>query len=448
MSGALKVLIVTYYWPPAGGPGVQRWLKFARYLKEFGIDPVIFCPKGANYPVLDPLLLSDVPSDLEILQLPIFEPAKILSHFAPKSSKSISTGMVNTKNPGLLERLMMTIRGHLFIPDPRKYWVKPAVGHIEQYLEQYPEVKLVITTGPPHSVHLIGQRLQQSRGIKWMADFRDPWTEIYYHKSLNLMQWAKRRHLRLEQGVLESADRILTTSPTTAAAFQSRTPRTVSLITNGYDAQDFKDIPKQDTEVVKFRITHVGTLMTPRNPLALWQALARILEQQSTEDFQTFKDDLVIELTGNVAPEVIESINSHGLGKFLVLAPNRSHKEAIQAMARGEVLLLTERDEADAHHIVPAKLFEYLALSAPILALGPAQSAIAPILNSTQAGVYFVQGDQDGVAHYLSEAYRAFKTNSLKNNRAQCSAYERRNLTQQLAILIKEMIAQINLHPA
>jgi glycosyltransferase involved in cell wall biosynthesis len=442
MSEATKVLIVTYYWPPAGGPGVQRWVKFVKYLKQFGITPVVVCPQGANYPVLDPLLQQDIPSDLEVLSLPIFEPARVLSKLAPQKSRSISKGMVNTQNPSLLERIMMTVRGHLFLPDPRKFWINPSVRRLERYLEHHPEIKLVITTGPPHSVHLIGKKLQQSRGIKWMADFRDPWTDIYYHKALNLMGWAQRRHLNLEQEVLESADRILTTSATTAASFQSRTPRAVSVITNGYDIEDFKTISVNDTGPSdKFRLTHVGTMMEPRNPLVVWKALASLIEEQDLDGFETFADDLEIELTGNVAAGVIESINNEGLGDYLVLAPNGSHKQAIEAMARGEILLLSERDEQDAHYIIPAKLFEYLALSRPILALGPAQSAIEPILKSTESGTYFVQGDYDGVTHYLSEAYRAFKFSSSRKNRVSSKVYERKNLTQQLAVLIKEITA-------
>ena len=442
MSGQTKVLIVTYYWPPAGGPGVQRWVKFVKYLEEFKITPFVVCPKGANYPWLDSAFKQDIASDLEVISVPIFEPARILAKLAPKKSKSISKGMVNTQDPSLLERIMMAVRGHLFIPDPRKYWVRPTVKRLESYLDKHPEIKLVITTGPPHSVHLIGQRLKQSRGIKWMADFRDPWTEIYYHKALNLMNWANRRHLRLEQQVLESADRILTTSPTTRALFQSRTAREVSVITNGYDAADFKDIPPGDPEAIhKFRLSHVGTLMEPRNPLVVWQALAQLMNQSQLSGFETFADDLEIELTGNIAQSVIDSINALGLGKYLVLSPNRSHQQAIAAMAKGQVLLLCERNEPDAQHIIPAKLFEYLALKAPILALGPAQSAIEPILNTTNSGAYFVQGDLNGVAHYLQEAYRAFKSGSLQKNREECQQYERKNLTRALANLIEEMTA-------
>jgi glycosyltransferase involved in cell wall biosynthesis len=437
-----KVLIVTYYWPPAGGPGVQRWLKFAKYLKEFGITPVVVCPKNANYPILDPALDQEIQQDIEVLRVPIFEPARIINRWIPKKSKSISSGMVNTQNPSVLERILMSVRGHLFIPDARKFWVNPTVKYLKKYLEQDPEIKLVITTGPPHSVHLIGHKLRQSRAVKWLADFRDPWTEIYYHKALNLMGWAQRRHLSLEQKVLESADRILTTSEPTAASFQLRTHKPVSVITNGFDASDFEGL--SDSELGskdKFRITHVGTLMEPRNPMVLWQALANLIaNQKALKGLESFAQDLEIELTGGIAPGVLGSIKNNGLEKQLVQWPNCSHEQAIKAMARGQLLLLSERNEADAHHIIPAKLFEYLALSIPIIALGPPNGAIQPILEESQAGVYFVQGDVEGVEEYLYKAYHAYKNSAphTKQERSQLP-YERKNLTQSLAALIKEM---------
>lgn len=442
MPKAIKVLILTYYWPPAGGPGVQRWVKFAKYLEEFGVIPTIVCPKNPNYPVYDPILSKELPQHLNVHEVPIFEPARILSRLLPQQSKSISRGMVNTQNPGLLERLLMSIRGHFFIPDTRQLWIRPAVKYLEHLLEQNSEIDLIITTGPPHSVHLIGQKIQQSRGIKWMADFRDPWTEIYYHKALNLMGWAQRRHLKLEQGVLEAADRIITTSSITAESFQCRTPQPVSVITNGYDAHDFGTVTHSDEKSKgKFRIVHVGTLMEPRNPEVLWQALSRLLHQHRGEELDSFGDDLEIHLTGNVASGVVESIQKLGLGNKLVLVPNCSHDQAIQTMANGQLLLLSERDEEDARHIIPAKLFEYLALSAPILALGPARGSIEPIVRNARAGGYFVQGDLQGVERYLISTYKAFKEGQVFVDREQCQVYERKNLTQQLAELIKTMTA-------
>ena len=442
MSQETKVLIVTYYWPPAGGPGVQRWLKFAKYLKEFGITPVVVCPKSANYPLLDTALNQEIQEEIQVLSVPIFEPARMMNQLIPEKSKSISRGMVNTQNPSFLERILMSVRGHLFIPDTRIFWVKPTVKYLINYLAQHPEIKLVITTGPPHSVHLIGHKLKQSRAVKWMADFRDPWTEIYYHKAINLMGWAQRRHLSLEQKVLESADRILTTSQPTAASFQWRTPRPVSVITNGFDASDFEGLSNAESgSNDKFRITHVGTLMEPRNPLVLWQALANLIaNKKALKGLESFAQDLEIELTGGIASGVLDSIKNQGLSKQLVQWPNCSHDQAIKAMARGQLLLLSERNEADAHHIIPAKLFEYLALSIPILALGPPKGAIEPILKESQAGVYFVQGDLEGVEEYLYQAYQAYKKSAPHTKQHVSNLpYERRNLTKSLAAIIKEM---------
>ncbi|MGB0450740.1 MAG: glycosyl transferase family 1 [Flavobacteriaceae bacterium] len=435
MTEPKKVLIVTYYWPPAGGPGVQRWLKFANYLPEFGISPVVYVPKDPNYPILDKQLMAEVSPEVQVIRRKIVEPTRWLRKLSPGRTQSLSRGMVNTKNPGLIERLMMWVRGHVFIPDPRVFWVRPSVDYLKKYLSKHPQIDTVITTGPPHSVHLIGHQLQQSTAIKWVADFRDPWTEIYYHKSMNLTPWAQKKHLKLERIVLESADLILATSATTAASFSARTKRPVALITNGFDKSDFKHLsngtPNETSN--KFRITHVGTLMEARNPRALWLALESLLAQ--TEMAET----LEIVLVGPVAQGVLDDLRELGLDKYLVLEPYMAHEQAISVMAQAELLVLAVRDESNAHHIVPGKIFEYLTLEAPIIAIGPPKSAVASMLNDTQAGALFDHGDHIGVNAFISQVYANFKRSESKTPRLNTSQFERRALTAKLAEIIKNI---------
>ena len=435
MTEPKKVLIVTYYWPPAGGPGVQRWLKFANYLPEFGISPVVYVPKDPNYPILDMQLMAEVSPEVEVIRRKIVEPTRWLRKLSPGRTQSLSRGMVNTKNPGLIERLMMWVRGHVFIPDPRVFWVSPSVDYLRKYLSKHPQIDTVITTGPPHSVHLIGHQLQQSTAIKWVADFRDPWTEIYYHKPMNLSPWAQKKHLKLERIVLKSADLILATSATTVASFSAQTKRSVALITNGFDRNDFRflsnGMPNETSN--KFRITHVGTLMEARNPRALWLALESLLAQ--TEMAET----LEIVLVGPVAQGVLDDLRELGLDKYLVLEPYMAHEQAISLMAQAELLVLAVRDESNAHHIVPGKIFEYLALEAPIIAIGPPKSAVASILNDTQAGALFDHGDHIGVNAFISQVYDNFKRSEPKTPRLNTSQFERRALTAKLAEIIKNI---------
>ncbi|HMB99557.1 MAG TPA: glycosyltransferase, partial [Flavobacteriaceae bacterium] len=226
-----KALIITYYWPPAGGPGVQRWLKFVKYLPEFGIEPIVYTPENPNYPILDKSLLGEVPKGITVLKQPIKEPYKFAKIFSRKKSQTISKGIIKERNSqSVLERIMLYIRGNFFIPDARKFWVKPSVNYLSKFINNN-EVDIVITTGPPHSLHLIGLQLKKELGVKWVADFRDPWTTIGYHKKLKLTKHSQSKHEKLEHQVLYSVDKIIVTSESTKKEFEQKTNKPVEVIT-------------------------------------------------------------------------------------------------------------------------------------------------------------------------------------------------------------------------
>ncbi len=245
-----KVLIVTYYWPPAGGPGVQRWLKFSTYLPSHGIHPVVYTPKNAQYPIRDESLLTEIPKDITLLSQPIREPYGLANKLFGKKSKRLSSGIIKSKNPSVLERFLLWVRGNFYIPDGRKNWVKPSVKYLTEIIRTE-GIDTVITTGPPHSLHLIGLGLQASTAIRWIADFRDPWTTIGYHGDLRLGNRAKRKHKALESQVLNAADHLIVTSGATQAEFQQKTQQPVSLITNGHDL----DIQEETTLDTQFTIS-------------------------------------------------------------------------------------------------------------------------------------------------------------------------------------------------
>ena len=218
-----KVLIVTYYFPPAGGPGVQRWLKFVKYLPDFQFEPIVYVPQNPTYPIVDEGLLAEVSDQLTLLKQPIWEPYGMASLFSKNKINNISAGIIpSNKKQSFIEKIALFVRGNLFIPDARMFWVNPSVKFLREYCQSN-QIDTIITTGPPHSLHLIGLALQQQLSIKWVADFRDPWTTIGYHKALKLLPWAQRKHKRLEQQVLQAADAIIVTSATTKTEFESIT---------------------------------------------------------------------------------------------------------------------------------------------------------------------------------------------------------------------------------
>lgn len=425
-----RVLIVTYYWPPAGGPGVQRWLKFVKYFKEFGIEPVIYIPENPNYPLIDENLASEVPSDLEILKTKISEPYKFAKFFSKKKTKQISSGIISKKNPSIVEKLMLYVRGNFFIPDARISWVKPSVAYITEYLSAN-KIDLLITTGPPHSLHLIGMELKRKTGITWLADFRDPWTTIHYHNSLQLTKSSEKKHKDLESEVLNTADLITVTSPTTKKEFQELTNKNIEIVTNGFDISE-------EIKVVldsKFSIAHIGSLLTERNPLVLWDVLSEITSENSE-----FKKDLKIVLAGAVSQDVKDKISEVGLLKNCEFLGYISHSEALKLQRKVQILLLVEMDKPETRAIIPGKLFEYLSAKRPILAMGPALSDIENIIENTKSGNFFTFEEKENLKNVILKWYQLYKSNNLQINSEGIENYSRRELTKKMASIIENLV--------
>ncbi|MGY5850871.1 glycosyltransferase family 4 protein [Salegentibacter sp. F14] len=424
-----KVLIITYYWPPAGGPGVQRWLKFVKYLREFGIEPVVFTPRNPNYPICDENLESEVPENLQIIKQPIIEPYRLAGFFSKKQTATISSGIIEEEeNQGWLQRLMLYIRGNFFIPDARKFWIKPSVNYLLKFLKSE-NIDTVVTTGPPHSVHLIGLALKKELSIQWIADFRDPWTQIGYHSKLKLSKDAQRKHKEYEQQVLKTADKIIVTSHTTRAEFISKTQKPVHLITNGYDKVNFSQpiIPDE-----KFSFSHIGSLLSGRNPRILWESFRELMEEDAE-----FERSFQLRLVGKVSPEVLRSIKENNLEKYLELVPYVSHREALIFQRQSQVLLLLEIDSSETRGIIPGKLFEYLNAERPILAIGPDLWDVQKILEETGAGKAYSYSDKELVKIQLKKLFSDFKMGSLNSAPRNIAQYSRKMLTGKLANLLR-----------
>ncbi|WP_324718906.1 glycosyltransferase [Salinimicrobium sp. HB62] len=425
-----KVLIVTYYWPPAGGPGVQRWLKFIKYLPENGIVPIVYVPKNPHYPLKDASLEAEIPSEIEVLKNDIFEPYAFAGFLSKKDTATISSGIIpKEQKQGFLQRLMLFIRGNFFIPDARKFWIKPSVRFLSEYLKEN-DVDAVITTGPPHSMHLIGLHLKRKTGVKWIADFRDPWTQIGYHSKLKLLARSKKKHEKLEKEVLQSADTILTTSFTTREEFVGKTGRPVEVITNGYDVEQVEKLPMDE----KFSLAHIGSLLSGRNPENLWKALAELVAEN-----ENFAADFQLKLIGAVGEPVLESIQKWDLKEFLQIKNYVSHSEALQLQRSSQLLLLIEIDSEETKGIIPGKLFEYMVSERPVLAVGPAGADIEKILRETNTGAFYLYSQKGEIKNFLLEKYELFKKGELKSSPVGLQKYSRKNLTRELAKQIKEL---------
>ena len=422
-----KTLIITYYWPPAGGPGVQRWLKFVKYLPEFGIEPIVYCPENPNYPILDESLVNEISENITILKQPINEPYGLASVFSKGKSKKISSGVnPKAKKQSLTEKAMLYVRGNFFIPDARKNWVKPSVEFLSNYIKEH-QIETIITTGPPHSLHLIGLQLKARIGVKWLADFRDPWTTIGYHKDLKLTAASKAKHIDLEQKVLNAADEIIVTSHHTKNEFQTKTKQPISVITNGYDSHSVRVEGKDE----KFTLSHIGSLLSERNPLVLWETLSELIKENSA-----FSEAFSLQLIGVVSDDVIESIHQKGLKNHVNIVGYVSHDEALRFQMKSQLLLLIEIDSEDTKAIIAGKVFEYLISETPILAMGPKDADVAQIITSTNTGSYFNYQQKAELKVQLLNYFDAYQNNTLKVNAIGLQPYSRKALTQKLSAII------------
>jgi hypothetical protein len=425
-QSGLKVLIITYYWPPAGGPGVQRWLKFVKYLPDFGVQPIVYIPENPNYPIVDTSLLNEVSNDVIILKQPIREPYKLAKLFS-NSSKTISSGVIpKEKKQSNIQRLLLYVRGNYFIPDARKAWVKPSVAFLSKYIQKE-SIDTIITTGPPHSLHLIGLQLKQQLGLTWLADFRDPWTTIGYHKQLKLTKSSQEKHLKLEKEVLQTADHIIVTSENTKREFQLKTQQPITVITNGYDVFNVPRVEKD----AKFTLSHIGSLLSERNPNVLWKVLSEL-----TLENEAFKDSFELKLIGVVSDDVMTSILEFGLKPYVNVVGYVSHEEALKAQRQSQVLLLVEIDSKDTKAIIPGKLFEYMVSETPILAIGPKDSDVERIIKSTNTGSYFYYSAEDDLKNQILSYFEAYQQNNLKTNPIGLQPYSRKALTKQLSLLL------------
>jgi glycosyltransferase involved in cell wall biosynthesis len=432
-----RLLIITYYWPPSGGSGVQRWLKFVKYLRQSGWEPVIYTPENPELPEADASLEKDIPEGVEIIRRPIWEPYLIYKRLAGlKKSDKLGAGFVNTKKkPGKLKGLSLWIRGNFLIPDPRCFWIKPSVAFLSQYLTDHP-VDAIVSTGPPHSMHRIALHLHRKTGTPWLADFRDPWTNIDFYKELQLTAVANKIHHRMELDVLKEASRITVIGPYMATDFKRLLDRSYEVITNGFDPDDTGQ-PVAVQPEGKFSIAHIGTMAASRNPVSLWKAL-----QQLSLELPGFKEDLEIRLAGNIDVVILENIHTCGLDGCLNKIAYLPHDEVVNLQKDTAVLLLQINNTPNARMILPGKFFEYMASGRPILCIGPEDGDSATIIQETGCGLTAGFEDTALICEHLKSLYSAYKKKELVVSPKEINRFSRPELTKSLAVLLNEMIAK------
>ena len=431
----IRAIIITYYWPPAGGAGVQRWLKFTKYLREFGVEPIIYTPEDPDYPAYDESQVHEIPEGIEIVKRPIWEPYVLYRKLTGRSKDAkIYSGFIQSgKRPGLAQRLSVFIRGNFFIPDARKFWIKPSVRFLRKYLRSNP-VDVIISTGPPHTTHMIALGVKRSLNLPWIADFRDPWTNIDFYDQLGLTRYADRQHRSKEQQVLRNADRVVTVSPSWVRDFEDLGREHVDLITNGFDPRDFDG----RTEEISSSLTHIGSINPDRNPALLWQALEEILA-----DGKGLPDDFKLRLIGPIDNGVREAIEGMpNLAAKFEHVPWMDHGEVVHEMQGSSVLLLLVNKTPNALGILPGKLFEYMGSGRPILSVGPPRGDVMEIIGQSGCGVCVDLNDKEAIKQGVIQLFDSDDTDQANSDYIR--RFSRRELAGRFAELIKEELGKQN----
>jgi glycosyltransferase involved in cell wall biosynthesis len=421
-----KALIISYYWPPAGGSGVQRWLKFTKYLPKYNWQPIVYTPDNPYFEVKDEALLNDIPAEAEIWKTSIWEPYSLKDKIFGKGGESQSAGVISDKK-SLKNKVLNWVRGNVFIPDPKIYWVKPSVKVLLKKIKEE-GIEYIITTGPPHSMHLIGLGLKKAMpNLKWIADFRDPWSELDLLDEFHLSSSSRKKHKDLEREVLETADITLTVSETWVEDFKRLGANRVELITNGYDADDFELKPKIND---KFIIGHYGLLNHLRNPKNLWKSL----DELCTENFD-FDNKLKIHLSGNIDVEVLAEIEAYPQLKAKVKQLGYlSHAQVLEQYNEADLLLLLLFNSKSGVGNYPGKIFEYFASQKPILAFGPEGSDTQKLIEKTNTGKCFSY-DEKNLKNNILTLFKKEENFDLEN----MESFSREKLTYDLANLLNTL---------
>jgi glycosyltransferase involved in cell wall biosynthesis len=413
----------------------MRWAKMSRYIAAFGWQPVIYTPSNGETGMHDDSLLKEIPSDIAIVKTPIWEPYTVYKAFLGRSKKDkVYSGFINEKKKAsVAQRISVFIRGNFFIPDARMFWIKPSVKFLKEYLQTHP-VDAIVSTGPPHSMHLIAEQIHKITGIPWIADFRDPWTNIDFYRDLHLTSWADMKHHRLELKVLQNASKIVTVTWRSRDEFKSLCGRNdIEVVPNGFDEADFLKINPDQLDH-DFTFVHVGSMNKDRNPISFWQAVSEAIQR-----VPELKQQLKIKLIGPVDYSVRASVESMGLNEVTEFIEYVPHTEAIKMQQQAQVVLLVINNSPNARTIIPGKLFEYLGSGRPLLAIGPKESDSAKVIEMTRGGVVHEHDDVEGLTSRIIEYFNLYKSGNLHGNAEGLQQFTRKNLAGEFAKVLDQI---------
>tara|TARA_B100000965_G_scaffold402101_1_gene427325 strand:+ start:146 stop:1444 length:1299 start_codon:yes stop_codon:yes gene_type:complete len=428
-----NVLIISYYWPPMGGGGVQRWLKTSKYLKRCSDwNPIILTVNNAEISIYDESLLDEV-KDITVLRSPIWEPFRLYKMFTGRKNEKINPGFLSTSNKkSFFDNFSMWIRGNIFIPDAKCFWINPAYKVIKNFLKSK-KIDVVVSTGPPHTTHLIANKIKKKYNIPWLADFRDPWTNIDFYHKLKLSFISDKIHKKLELKVLKNANVVTTVSKSWAKDLYKIYNREISVINNGFDPEDFdsKNIINLDSN---FTITHAGSINADRNHNIFWETLNELCISNND-----FRENLEIKLIGPIDFSVRESIDKFNLNQNVTIIDQMPHNFVIKNLISSQLLYLPLNNSPNVNGIIPGKTYEYMASRRPIICIGNVKGDTAEILNQTKTGYTCSFDDFDCLKEKILYFYSLYLKKKLIIKSENISIYSRKELAIKFTNIFEKM---------
>ena len=430
-----KILIITYYWPPAGGPGVQRILKFVKYLRDFGWQPILVTPKDGTYPSRDESLEADIPEDVEVIKTATFEPFAIYNALmGKKNKKEMSIGLIGLNDKSWKTRVTNFIRANYFIPDARKGWNKYAYKAAKAIIENE-KIEAVLTSGPPQSTHLIGLKLKNKFKLPWVADFRDPWTNVFYNHFFPRTNSTIKKDYSLESKVLTTSDGILTATQGIADEFSDRQSR-YEIIHNGFDENDIKSYSKTKSE--KFTLVYTGNFKPNQDLPTLWKVLEELQKESKIND-----SNFALKFIGKMDPGVKQTLQQSPISTLVAFGEYVPHQEAVLQMQQASMLLFVVPNEKNNALIITGKLFEYLASLTPLLSIGPKKGNADQILNNVGRDAIIDYDDferlksaiEHHIDHWVSNDSISFQHEMDEG----LKRYSRKELTGKLATMLNQL---------
>ncbi len=420
-----KILIITYYFPPSGGSGVQRWLKFVKYLSEFGWEPTVITTDDGDYPSIDKSLLEDVPKNIKVIRTKTPTFGHLFSKLNKKKTNIPYGSLETSSSDTLIKKISIWLRLNFIIPDARNIWNRSAFQSAKAELlsDKY---AYIATTGPPHSTHLIGFKLKQNFKVEWLADFRDPWTKMGYLQNVRRWKITEELDRKLEKNVVKNCDILLAAHQKILDDFGNE--EKMFLLTNGFDHEDFENIPKRKKDE-NFNINYFGTIAREANPISILKAINKLFEKGYP--------DIRLNLQGKIDYSVKQILQEENKNDLLKFYPYTSHKETVEKMSNSSLLLFMINDVPNNKGIIPGKIFEYIGSRVPILGIGPGDGETAKILAETKSGKIFPYREIEKIRDHIASIYLKWKNGETISHNTDFMKFSRKNLTQKLVSILE-----------